>query len=147
MGSSFTEFGKVGFWSRDAALEVWLLFLSREAQQVASPPPWLEAAAANWHLKATVGFTGCIHAGLDEHLTQPVRVATALSLASRAHERLRSHGPVMNRDVLNALETGGEGSCFTTDVPTEAFTRVGETFIRLLRREISWTAATSPVVS
>jgi non-ribosomal peptide synthetase component F len=102
--------------------------------------------AADWHIQATVGMVGCVSAGLDEHAPTPERVAIVLQLAERALARLRERGDLLPSTWLNSLGLGGPGATFARDLPTEVFTRVGETFIRLLRGEIGWHAATSPVL-
>lgn len=146
MGSSFTEYRGTGFWSRDISIEMWLYLLAEEARRLDDSPEWLRAAAHNWHIQATVGMGGCVSAGLDEHASTPERVALVVQLAEGALARLRARGDVLSSAWLNSLGVGGPGVTFTRDWPTELFTRVGETFIRLLRGEVTWDAATSPVL-
>jgi hypothetical protein len=137
---------RTGFWSRDASIELWLYLLAQEARQQVNLPQWLRAAADDWHIQATAGMGGCVSAGLDEHAPTPERVALVLQLAERALTQLRVRGDVLPSAWLNSLGLGGPGATFARDLPTEVFTRVGETFIRLLRGEITWDAATSPVL-
>jgi hypothetical protein len=59
---------------------------------------------------------------------------------------LRARGSVLSMAWLNSLGLGGPGSQFTADVPASVFLLTGETFIKLLRGEITWTPASSPVV-
>jgi len=146
VGSSFIEYRGTGFWSRDASIELWLYLLAQEVRQLDSPPEWLRAAAEDWHLQATVGMGGCVSAGLDEHAPTPEHVALILQLAERALAGLRGRGDVLPSAWLNSLGLGGPGATFVRDCPTEVFTRVGETFIRLLHGEVTWDAATSPVL-
>jgi len=146
VGSSFTEYRGTGFWSRDASIELWLYLLAQEIGQHDNPPEWLRAAAEDWHLQATVGMGGCVSAALDQHAPTPERVAVILELAERALAGLRGRGDVLPSAWLNSLGLGGPGATFMRDWPTEVFTRVGETFIRLLRGEVTWDAATSPVL-
>jgi len=87
-----------------------------------------------------------VSAGLDEHAPTPERVAVVLELAERALAALRQQGGVLSAGWLNSLGLGGPGAAFTRDLPTEVFTRVGEAFIRLLHGEVTWDAATSPVL-
>jgi hypothetical protein len=147
VGTSFTEYRGTGFWSRDASIELWLYQLAQEVRQLDNAPEWLRAAAEGWHLQATVGMGGCVWTGLDEHATTPERVALVLQLAERALAGLRGRGDVLPSAWLNSLGLGGPGAAtFSRDWPTEVFTRVGETFIRLLRGEVTWDAATSPIL-
>jgi hypothetical protein len=67
-------------------------------------------------------------------------------LAERALAGLHKRGKVVPAGWLNSLGLGGRGATFTRDLPTEVFTRVGETFIQLLRGEVTWDAHTSPVL-
>jgi hypothetical protein len=53
---------------------------------------------------------------------------------------------VSPKDVLNSFATGGPGSEFISDVEPEAFLPVADAFTALLRGEITWDAATSPVL-
>jgi hypothetical protein len=146
MGSSFTQFQGRGFWSRDAGLELWLVLLAREVRQRDAPPSWLIAAAEDWHIQGTAGLVGCVTAGLDQYAATPEQVATILELSERTLTWLRSQGKVLSSEFLNSFDAGGPGATFTRDVPTEVFTRVGEAFIGLLKGEIVWDAATSPVL-
>jgi hypothetical protein len=142
VGSSFTEYRGAGFWSRGASIELWLHLLAQEVRRLDHPPAWLRAAAEDWHLQATVGVGGCVSAGLDEHAPAPERVALVLQLAERALAGPRERGDVLPSAWLNSLGLGGPGATFTRDWPAEVFTRVGETFIRLLRGEVTRDAAT-----
>ena len=94
MGSSFTRFSGHGFWARDAGIEVWLYLLAREAGEVVDPPDWLPAARQHWHEQATLGFMGCIGAGLDEILATPERAALVATLGERALDWLRAQAPL-----------------------------------------------------
>lgn len=146
MGTSFARYRDRGFWSRDGALELWLYLLAQEARQLDARPDWLTAAAEDWEIQATAGFMGCVSAGLDEHAATPERAAIVITLAGRALAGLGDRGETLPVAWLNSLGLGGPGSCFLQDAPASVFVRVGEAFIRLLRGEITWDAATSPVV-
>jgi hypothetical protein len=146
MGTSFTRFRGHGFWSSDASMELWLFLLAREAWTLSDPPDWLRAAADDWHIQATVGMVGCVSAGLDEYATDAERVGVLVGLAGRALAWLRGQGEVLPAALLNSFGLGGPGATFTRDVPAEVFIRAGEAFLRLLQGEITWDAATSPLV-
>jgi hypothetical protein len=146
VGSSFTEYQGAGFWTRDVSIELWLYLLAEEARQLDNLPAWLQEAAEDWHIQATVGMGGCVSAGLDQYAPTPERAAVVWELVERALDRLQARGEVIRADWLNTLGLGGPGATFTRDLPAEVFTRVGEALIRLLRGEITWDASTSPVL-
>jgi hypothetical protein len=146
LGTSFTSYHGYGFWSRDSALELWLYLLAQEVDQMEATSEWLRAAAAEWHLQATGGFDGSVSAELNRHAPTPEQAAAIVIVAERALGALRTRGEIMPAAWLNSLGLGGPGSSFTKDVPTALFLSVGETFLRLLRGEVTWDAATSPVV-
>ncbi|HYT93270.1 MAG TPA: hypothetical protein VEL76_31415 [Gemmataceae bacterium] len=127
-------------------MELWLYLLAQEVRRLDTPPEWLRAAADDWHRHATGGVVGCVSALLDEDAPTPEQAAVILELAERALASLREKGEVVTAAWLNSLGLGGPGASFTRDLPTEMFTRVGEAFIRLLRGEVTWDAATSPVL-
>jgi hypothetical protein len=146
MGSSFTSFHEHGFWARDASLELWLYLLATEVRGLDEAPGWLREAADDWTIQATVGMMGCVSAGLDDYATTPERVVVLLSLSESALASLRARGSILPMAWLNSLGLGGPGSYFTADAPADIFLRTGETFVKLLRGEITWTASSSPVV-
>jgi hypothetical protein len=57
-----------------------------------------------------------------------------------------SYVPVVPKELLNSFGTGGPGSEFVRDVDPEAFLPVADAFTALLRGQISWDAANSPVL-
>ena len=146
MGSSYTEFQGNGFWCSDPALEVWLYLLVQEIDKCGELPRWLAEAREHWYLCATVGFTGCISAALDDHLTDQPRVEAALGLAQTTLAWLEIQGPFLRREALNAMGTGGRGSYFTRDAETKIFLTVGQAFVQLLRGEWQANGATSPML-
>jgi hypothetical protein len=145
MGSSFTAYRGRGFWSRDASIELWLGLLAEEVRRLESPLDWLSEAAEHWHLEATIGGGGCISARLDTYASTPERAAVVLQVAEQTLARLRERGEILSVAWLNSRGVSVP-STFQKEVPAEVFTRVGEAFIRLLRGEIVWDAATSPVL-
>jgi hypothetical protein len=100
-------------------------------------PPWVSAAATDWHAQATVGFVGCVSSCLDEHLhTDPARVAVAIDLSGRALQRLTEWSPAIPKKVVNSFGTGGEEESFTTDLAVGPLLACGRAFISLLRGEL-----------
>jgi hypothetical protein len=146
MGSSFTSLGNHGFWARDTTIELWLYLLADEVRKLDEMPEWLREASDNWTEQATVGMTGCVSACLDEYASTPERAALVLTLAERALASLRARGSSLPVTWLNSLGLGGPGSYFTGDSPADPFLQTGDTFVKLLRGEITWTAPTSPVI-
>ncbi|MFI0854575.1 hypothetical protein ACH4TX_24715 [Streptomyces sp. NPDC021098] len=136
MGSSNMDYRGSGFWVRDAQAEVWLYLLAQEAKTIAAPAEWLVAAREHWELQATLGFTGCVSPCLDDHLgTHPDRVSLTIDLSERVMQRLLAWSPAIPKDVANSFGTGGQGSWFFADVPTETHLACGRAFISLLRGE------------
>ncbi|MCB8977534.1 MAG: hypothetical protein H6657_08950 [Ardenticatenaceae bacterium] len=117
MGSSFTQFRDHGFWSRDHFLEGWLDVLAAECMKHMPALPWLEAACKHWELQATGIFNGCVHAKLDEFLTDEERVSFIISISERVKDR------------------------FPQDHPLN---QTGDLFVRLLKGELT-TDASSPL--
>lgn len=146
MGTSFAGFREHGFWAPDGSLEVWFFLLAREVRKLEAPEHWLIAAAQDWHDKATSGVIGWISENLDAQICTPDRITAIVELSERVLAWLKSQGEVLPVALLNSFGLGGPGACFTKDVPTQLFLRVGETFIRLLKGELDWDAGTSPVV-
>jgi hypothetical protein len=147
MGSSFIDYRGHGFWTHDAKIEVWLHLLCAEINDADDVPDWLLHAREHWHSQATVGFIGCVSPSLDQHLgNDERRVAQLLALSDRARRRLMAYSPAIPKDVLNSFGTGGPGSEFLDDVEPEALLPVADTFTALLRGEITWNTATSPVL-
>jgi hypothetical protein len=133
MGSTFVEFHGRGFEASDAALEVVLALLVQEIDHLDHPPSWLREARDEWELQATAGFGFGVMPGLDNFVTDEERRDVILRLLSRVIERLQSFGPVIPRETLNALHTGGEGAEFTKDAPADSFLRTARYLAKLLR--------------
>lgn len=136
MGSTFVEFRNKGFEANDATIEIWLLFLVDEIDRVTSPPDWLKETREEWHLQATAGFGFGVMPGLDNVVTSAERRTVILDLSTKALNRLHDYGPTIKKDELNAIRKGGDKVFFTKDLPSEAFEKVGEYFIKLLREEL-----------
>jgi hypothetical protein len=147
VGSSFTCYRGHGFWSNDATIGLWLYLIAQEVQRLDNPPEWLRVAAKEWHLQATMEITGCVSAQLDEYASTPERAEVVLEVSEFALAGLRGRTDNLSKGWLNSLDLGGPGSIFMEDLPVEVFTPIGEAFIRLLRGEITWDAATAPLVS
>jgi hypothetical protein len=136
MGSTFVDFGGQGFEAGDPILEVWLLLLVDEIDKMDSAPAWLKALRAEWHVQATAGFGFGVMPGLETFLTSGARRDVVLDLSAKAMERLRTFGPMIAKDELNAILKGTEGTIFTGDVEVKLFRQVGEYFLKLLRGEL-----------
>lgn len=136
MGSTFVEFRNRGFEASDATIEIWLLLLVDEIDKVTNPSDWLKGVREEWHLQATAGFGFGVMPDLDNVVTSTERRDVILGLSSKAMERLRGYGPIVHKDELNAIRNGGEVCFFTKDLPTEAFEKVGDYFVKLLREEL-----------
>ena len=132
MSSTYVAFRDRGFEANDAVLEVLLALLVTEIDRLQDAPDWLREIREEWNIQSTAGFSFGVMPGLDNFVTSEEKRQTILALAGKALQKLESYGPVITRDQLNALETGGEGSTFTCDVATSEFTRPARCFIKLL---------------
>jgi hypothetical protein len=95
VGTSFTEYGRAGFWTRDAALEAVLALLVLELEPLARENPDLEPVLDAWTVQSVVGFGGCMSADLDEHLTsQPGLGEMVTAALVRIQDRLPTDGIV-----------------------------------------------------
>jgi hypothetical protein len=138
VGSSYLEYRDAGFWVRDYQAEVWLYLLAQQAQTKADAPPWLAAAASDWHAQATIGFMGCVSSCLDDHLlTDPGREAIAIDRSERAVQRLMEWSPAIPMQVVNSFGTGGLEESFTSDLAIGPLLACGRFFIKILRGEIA----------
>ena len=147
MGSSFIDYRGRGFWTRDAKIELWLYLLCIEINQAEDVPDWLLRVRDDWHLQATIGCVGCVSPSLDQHVgNDQQRVARLLALSDRARRRLMAYSPTIPKDVLNSFGTGGPGAEYPHDVEPAVYLPVADAFTALLRGEIGWDSATSPVL-
>lgn len=60
MGTSFTEYNKFGFWSKDELLSCVLFLISQELKKINSPNKFIIEQSEELYLAATTGFSGCI---------------------------------------------------------------------------------------
>ena len=132
MSSTYVRFRDRGFEANDAALEVLLALLVREIDRLRDAPDWLREIREEWNIQSTAGFSFGVMPGLDHFVNSEEKRQTIIALAGKALQKLESYGPVITRDQLNALETGGEDSTFTCDAATSEFIRPARFFIRLL---------------
>lgn len=147
MGSSFTEFRGVGFWSRDQLLETWLELLAEVVP--ADAPGWLREAEQHWRMQARAGFQGCVNADLDARLTSDDRIETVLALTEQASAyaaRLAAQTGKLPADWLNTRGVGGEGTVWPRDLELESVRQVANALTALLRGNLQTTAKTSPVL-
>jgi hypothetical protein len=118
-----------------------------EIERRSDSPQWLLDARFDWHHQATAGFVGCVSASLDRHLGQdPDRRARLLAVAVAAIGRLESLGPMIPKGVLTSFGVGGDGAQFEQDVPSNSFRPVADAFVALLRGDLTWNEATSPML-
>jgi len=83
MGTSYVEYKRYGFWSRDEFLEYWIHALLREMLSTAAGEPWLGTLVDHWRIQAEIDG-GCISLGLDEVLDDESKRELILSFAQRA---------------------------------------------------------------
>lgn len=147
MATSFTSHAGSGFWTADAKLELWLFLLGDAVRAEPGDPGWLQEAAEHWRLQATVGFTGCVDAGLDRFLgADPERIAAARRVSARARHLLLGHGTQVPVPVRDEPGPGGRSGDRTRTLDVSAIVPVADAFDRLLDGELTWDARTSPVL-
>jgi hypothetical protein len=112
VGTSFTEYRGLGFWTRDAALETVLALLVLELEPLARHDPGLDPVLDMWTLQSVAGFGGCVSACLDEHLTsQPGLAGLVTAALRRTRARLPAAGliEVTSPDLARRAERVCEG--------------------------------------
>jgi len=93
MGTSFVEYGKFGFWTRDSYLSSWLSTLLDELRRTTKGEPWQETLMDHWRVQIEIDG-GCMSAGLNEFLTDSDRRD---SLVSICHAALSNGEPSAKR--------------------------------------------------
>jgi hypothetical protein len=137
MSSTTVTFRGKEFEAADSVLAVWLELLVHEIDRLEEVPPWLREARDEWHLQATAGFGFGVIPALDEFVVDDERRALVLQLSERARQAIERWGDPVDPNVLNDLNTGGSDGAFLSAVPAEAFRRVADYFIKLLRGTLS----------
>jgi len=143
MGSSYTEFRDKGFWSCDGLLEVWLRLLSLHLKGDVYTPGWQHDLRDRWLCISGVGISGCIHAALDEFLTDEERIGIVLEASDHCAKKLRAFGKSIPAATLNLL---GLEDLFTEDISVAWVELIADRFSTLLRGELTTDAKTSPVL-
>ena len=145
VGSSYTDFKGKGFWARDGQVEVWLYLLVEEINCIKAPSAWLKKLQEECHIQATVGFNGCITAGLDEAIDTEEKRNYILELCQSALDKLRNQGP--NLTVKAEYSYGADGPDI---ICNGADYRIHESyaveFINLLNGKVTTNASTSSMV-
>jgi len=103
MGTSFVEYKKFGFWTRDSYLENWLRTLLDEMKKASVLDPWQKSLIEHWEIQATVDG-GCMTVKLDEFLSEPSRKDFLLSLAKKSLISSKSVGHRTGELFVELLE-------------------------------------------
>jgi hypothetical protein len=106
MGTSYVEFRKRGFWTRDSFLSGWLTPLIDEMRRSFPPSDWLLVLIRHWETQREIDG-GCMALALDSFLDEDEK----------------------RRQVISAAES----ALSRTD---EASMRTGQLFLALLRGEV-----------
>lgn len=152
MGSSFVEYKGKGFWVYDPGLQVWLETLVQAIDRWSSPPEWLALARQDWHRQALGTQPAFMNPELDEFASTEEQKGVLITLSRQALAQLATNEPVVSHDLLNgmlrdeAIVPWEHRGFFTRDVPLAGFLIIGNTFIQLLRGELTTTASTSPTL-
>jgi hypothetical protein len=67
MGTSYVEFRKRGFWTRDSFLSGWLTTLIDEVRPGSEEAPWLQPLIDHWEIQIKIDG-GCMALNLDSLL-------------------------------------------------------------------------------
>jgi len=138
MGTSYTDYGSVGFWTHDATLELWLYLLVAEIDADADPPAWIRQAREEWWRQATVGFVGHVSIDLDRHLLGiPERERDLLALVERVGARIAAFDPAIPAAVANGFGVGG-GTEFRAGIETELLQRCNAAVAGTIRGTPTW---------
>ena len=139
MGTSYTNLGDRGFWTRDAALETVLALLVVELQSSADRREVLDSTLDDWTLQAVVGFMGCVSPALDEHLDGPATASIVADALSRIGGRLPVSGEVVVAAAelrVRAERVCGEGAWRPPSASADAVRCVAEALRELISGEL-----------
>jgi len=137
VGTSYTDYGPIGFWAFDGHLELWLHLLVASVDAAPDPEPWLRAARDDWFEQATVGFVGHVCVDLDRHLAgDPDREASFRRLLREVDRRIASHGEAVPAEVTGRLTVGGGRTLGA--VSTDLLHRFTAAMDGLVRGEAAW---------
>jgi hypothetical protein len=83
MGTSYVEFRKHGFWSRDSFLSGWLTTLIGEVRPAVPKAPWLQPLISHWEIQTEIDG-GCMALDLDSFLQDDEKRDCILSAGASA---------------------------------------------------------------
>jgi hypothetical protein len=117
MGTSFVEYKKFGFWSRDSFLASWLGTLLDEMQKLPVRDAWQESLMEHWRAQSRIDG-GVMSIGLDEFVIDDERRDCILSLSRNALQR--SEGMARRTGELFIALLAGK-LCTTASSPIDYF--------------------------
>lgn len=83
MGTSYVEFRKHGFWTRDSFLSGWLTALIGEVRASVPKTPWLQPLISHWETQSEIDG-GCMALDLDRFLRDDEKRDFILSACAAA---------------------------------------------------------------
>lgn len=86
MGTSYVEFRKRGFWTRDKFLSGWLTTLIGEMRTAIPANDWLPPVIRHWETQCEIGG-GCMALDLDSFLADDEKCGYVISAAESALKR------------------------------------------------------------
>lgn len=86
MGTSYVEFRKCGFWTRDSFLSGWLTTLIDEMRTTLSANDWLPSVIRHWETQCEIDG-GCMALDLDGFLADDEKRGYVISAAESALTR------------------------------------------------------------
>lgn len=134
MAHEQVEFRNREFWAKGALFDQWMALLIDEIEKDPTIPLWLGQLRDWWKMCAYQQLE-CVDKRLDEFLTSDDRVNMVVGFAERALARVKSLGvPLLEQTYAKIIGVKPAISNDTAQWP-EWVSRVGETFIKLLRGE------------
>ncbi len=137
VGSTYIDYGDLGFWAWDGTLEVWYGLIGTAARGVHPGSAWLAELSEHWLQLARERWSGVMVARLDEYLTSEERRLVVLELAETCLARLKQGDPLHAR-WLNTVTDSGKTvwTGWREDQPCDPFVPVGEAFVALLAGDV-----------
>ena len=142
MGTTFVSLsdtpsnGEIGFWMRDAVLELWLRLLALHIPEPTTDDETSYRIRNQWLLASRYHFGGCVPHCLDSAISTPGGRAIVLAAIDSLMDRLAKAPPSLNGPTLDLL--GCDGTC-QDSFETRRLIDVGNAFKDLLAGRITCT--------
>src|SRR5437763_4939057 len=101
MGTSYSAYKGMGFWSRDEVLEFWLSAASQAMEPAASLEQFAAILKDDWLESSRAGGVGCTSPELDKFLPDRRQVEYILPFLYQALQRIREFGEFIPKKELS----------------------------------------------